>query len=233
MPSGLWFFYGRAGRCLCKQQRGLNCSLDRCHGLYIWMTGRLLIMFLIVRLLTSVTFSLSPPLPPPPAPSASLTHTYIRTHAYTHCSPSAESPLPKHLCHLSLSSLKPLAAALRLSPRRRGMIGTGRAKREKEDRGDNSFIPEGSYVLKGAALAAKTFLWHVSNWYFEMAAHSAEVMGQFRSSADWEMRVWCWRRREMEVPPPAENSKYHLQQLLGLFYRFLSTSPSSSSMSHT
>lgn len=37
---------------------------------------------------------------------ASLTHTYMHLHTYTHCSASVESPLPKHLCHLSLSSLK-------------------------------------------------------------------------------------------------------------------------------
>lgn len=123
--------------------------------------------------------------------SAPLTHTYTHSHTYTHCSASAESPLPKHLCHLSLSSLKLFAAALLLPLRRGGMKRTRRAKREREDRGDDSFIWEGSYVLKGAALAAKTFLWHVSNWYFEMAAHSAEVMGQFPSSADWEMRVRC------------------------------------------
>lgn len=124
--------------------------------------------------------------PPPPQ------HTPIRTRThYTHCS-GAESPLPKHLCHLSLSSLKLFAVALLLPLRRAGneKNETGR-KREREDRGDDSFIWEGSYVLKGAALAAKTFLWHVSNWYFEMVAHSAEVMGQFPSSADWEMRVWC------------------------------------------
>lgn len=37
----------------------------------------------------------------------------------------------------------------------------------------------------------------------------------------------------VEVLLPAENSRYHLQPLSGLFYRFLSTSPSSSSMSPT
>lgn len=120
--------------------------------------------------------------------SAPITNNH--THKHPQRSPSSESPLPKHLCHLSLSSLKPFAALL-LPPRRRGMKRTRWAKREREDRGDDSFIWEGSYVLKGAALAAKTFLWHVSNWYFEMAAHSAEVMGQFPSSADWEMRLWC------------------------------------------
>jgi len=38
------------------------------------------------------------------------------------------------------------------------MKETRRAKQDKEDRADNSFILEGLYVLKGAALAAKTFL---------------------------------------------------------------------------
>lgn len=114
-------------------------------------------MFLIVRLLTSVTFSLSPSRSPLPL-FASLTDTHIRPHTYTLCSASTESPLPKHLCHLSLSSLKPFAVALRLPLRRGGMKETRQAKREKEDRGDDSFIREGSYVLKGAALAAKTFL---------------------------------------------------------------------------
>lgn len=57
--------------------------------------------------------------------------------------------------------------------------------------GDELFILADSHVLKGAALAAKkTFFWHVSNWYFETAAHSAEVMRRFPSSADREMRVW-------------------------------------------
>lgn len=46
------------------------------------MTGRLLIMFLIVRLLTSVTFSLSPSRSPLPL-FASLTDTHIRPHTYT------------------------------------------------------------------------------------------------------------------------------------------------------
>ncbi len=65
-----------SGLCLYKQQRGLNCSLDGCHGLYIWMTGRLLIMFLIVRLLTSVTFSLSSSLCPPNTHLYSLAHIH-------------------------------------------------------------------------------------------------------------------------------------------------------------
>ena len=89
--------------------------------------------------------------------SAPITNNRTHSHTYAHRSPSSESPLPKHLCHLSLSSLKPFAALL-LPPRRRGMKRTRRAKREREDRGDDSFIWEGSYVLKGAALAAKTFL---------------------------------------------------------------------------
>jgi len=112
------------------------------------MTGGLLITFLIVRRLTSVTFSLSSPLSP---------STHLYTLAYIHTFAGAESSLPKHLCHLSLSSLKLFAVALLLPLRHEGTNRTRWAEKGKDGE-DAPFIGEGSYVLKGAALAAKTFL---------------------------------------------------------------------------
>lgn len=174
--------------CLYKQH-GLNCSLDGCHGLYIWKTGRLLIMFIIVRLLTSVTFTLSSFYSPP---LSLLTHTYTHSHTHTPVFASTVSPLPKHLCHLSLSSLKLVTAAL-LFP----LYGVGEWKEWGRQKGKGK--TEGTIRSFGRTHTFwkvllwqhKTFLWHVSNWYFERAAHSAEVMGQFPTSAYWEMSVWC------------------------------------------
>lgn len=77
-------FFGRhTGLCLYKQQRGSSCSRDECHGLYVWMTGGLLIMFLIARLLTSVTLSLSLSLSSAP-PSLHLPNTHPHTLAHMH-----------------------------------------------------------------------------------------------------------------------------------------------------
>lgn len=71
----------------------------------------------------------------------------------------------------------------------RGMKESRWAKREKDGRAGNSFIGEGSCVLKGAALAGKTLLQPKCDWFFQMAAHSAQVIVLFPSSADSEMRV--------------------------------------------
>lgn len=85
------------------------------------MTGRLLIMFLILSLLTSVTFSVSSSLSLPLSLSVPPnTHRHTVAHMNTLFCRSAESPLPKHLCHLSPSSLKLFAVALFLPQRRRG-----------------------------------------------------------------------------------------------------------------
>lgn len=176
-----WWF---PGLCLYKQQRGLNCSPGRC------LNDRKAAYHVPHRLATDICHlqSFSFPLSLP----ASLTHIYTLLHTRTHCSASAEVPTSKaSLPLISLitqtvrSSTPPSSSAQRIEKKEKREKGRGKTE------GDESFIQEGSYVLKGSALAAKTFLWHVSNWYFEMAAYSAEVMGQFPLSADWEMRMWC------------------------------------------
>lgn len=98
------------------------------------------------------------------------------------------------------------------------MEGRGR---EGGTRGGDRLICEDSYVVKGAALAAEkppekhNFpSWRVSDWYFEAAAHSAEVMGRFTSSADWRRAV----------PTPEETCSRRPGALLFFFFFFFNRS---------
>lgn len=101
--------------------------------------------------LQSFSFPLSLP--------ASLTHIYTLLHTQTHCSASAEVPTSKaSLPLISLITQTVRGSALPSSAGQRIEKKETREKGKGKTEGDESFIQEGSYVLKGSALAAKTFL---------------------------------------------------------------------------
>lgn len=121
-------------------------------------------------------------------PKASRMQLKKHKHTHTLFRRSAESPLSKASLPLISVITQTVCRSTPPSSAARWKRNKTDGEGQEEDRADDSFIREGSYVLIGAALAAKTFLWHVSDWYVEVAAHSAEVMEQFLSSADWKMR---------------------------------------------
>lgn len=85
--------------------------------------------------------------PPPP------------THTYTHsCTLLSRRRVPTSKASLPLISLITQTVCSSTPPSSAARGNEKSEKGEGEDRGDDSFIREGSYVLKGAALAAKTFL---------------------------------------------------------------------------
>lgn len=190
----------------------------------VWKTGRLLIMFLIIRLLASVTFSLSSlrllPLSPP-------THTYAHSHRHVlwfsiRSVPTSKASLP--LISLITQTVRSSSPS---SPSSASSMVLGNEKNEpggnqgREDGGDDLFI-------FGRFICSERCCFGSKNFSCDM--HPIDSLKWLPTQqrgwvAPLRLQIGRWESSLHE------NSRYLLQPSSSLFYWFSSTSISSLSMS--
>lgn len=212
--------------CSLYEQHGLNRSLAGCHSLYIWKTGRLLIMFIIIRLLTSVTFTLSSFYSPP---LSLLTHTYPHLLLLALC-PHFQSISATYLSHHSNRLLQHSSFLYTVWGNEKNEAG-GKGKRRRR----GQFVHLGGLICSERCCFGSTKL-SSDTCPIDTLKRLPTQQKWWDNSPRLQIGRWeCDAKGEtgLEVPPLSENLRYHLQPLSGLFYRLLSTSLSSLSMSPT
>lgn len=165
------------------------CLLDGCLGLCIWKTGRPLIMFVIARRLTSVTFSLSSFrslfLPPP--------HSRSRAPSCTLCFRCRTVPTSKASLPLIFVITQTVHSSTPPSPpawenEKDEMAGNG----EGEDGGDDLFVFGGLMRSERCCFGSRNLSCNMHPIDpLKRLPIQQKPRDDSSPSANWAMGVWC------------------------------------------
>lgn len=152
-----------------------------------------------------------------PAPRLSQTHTFTLSHAYTHCSAFAESPTSKASLPLSCLITQTVCRSTPSSAAQRDRTERGKWKGMGRQRG--------WFIHSGGLICSERCCFGSKN--FPSDTCPIDTLKRLPAQQKWwdnspRLQIGRWERdvkeeRAVEVAPPAENSRYHLQPLSGLF----------------